>query len=328
MSRLMQHRNPFDAMDNTDELKEFFAAQKAARCPRDRSDSGADGLENLAGAAEDCRAKDFENCVGGSETLCAGALEGGADAVGARRFKCVVAYDGTDFCGWQSQAGGGSVQDFIEFRLRSIFKKSVRIHGSGRTDAGVHANAQVFHFDAVWRHSTAALLRAMRSGNTQTVRVLSLDEAESGFHARFSAVGKRYVYRLCRGFAMPDKARYRWSLDCPQLDLDAMRQAAKIFMGAHDFKAYSANRNDGKPENTVKTISKLEIAEDGGEIAITVEGDGFLYKMVRMLVGALVQVGRGKLSEADLQTALQSKKRGNLIQAAPAQGLFLDEVFY
>ena len=311
-------------MEKSDELKEFFAAQKAAAranraCCADAQIAGgsANGgnRANGAGSAGEC-AEAAEN---------ARAL---AECAQTRRFKCVVAYDGTDFCGWQSQAGGGSVQDFIEYRLRAIFKKSVRIHGSGRTDAGVHAAAQVFHFDAVWNHSPEALLRAMRSGNAQTVRILSLEEIGKDFHARFSAKGKRYVYKICKGFAMPDAARYRWSLDFPEIDVPAMRRAAQIFIGTHDFKAFSANRNDGKKENTIKTIFKLDIAETPDEIFITAEGDGFLYKMVRMLVGALVQVGRGKLQTSDLENALASKTRTNLFQAAPAQGLFLDEVFY
>ena len=114
------------------------------------------------------------------------------------RFKCVVAYDGTDFCGWQSQPNGMSIQDFIQNRLRDILKTETKINGSGRTDAGVHARGQVFHFDAIWQHSTDSLLRAMRAGGNLTVQILSLEKVSEDFHARFSVLGKRYIYRISK----------------------------------------------------------------------------------------------------------------------------------
>lgn len=245
-----------------------------------------------------------------------------------RRFKCVVAYDGTDYCGWQSQAGGNSIQDTIEYRLRAIFPRPVRIHASGRTDAGVHARGQVFHFDAPWAHSPEALMRAMRSGNIHDILILSLEEVSPDFHARFSAVGKRYVYRISMGYAMPDLVRYRWSLGGRRIDAGAMAEAAKIFLGRHDFASFSANRGNGVRENTVKTITRLDVIESEGEIIITTEGSGYLYKMVRMIVGALVQVGLGRSSIEQLNEALENPRRGRPIQAAPAAGLALDAVFY
>ncbi len=245
-----------------------------------------------------------------------------------RRFKCVLAYDGTDFCGWQSQPEGGAIQDFIEEKLCCILGVKIRVHGSGRTDAGVHARGQVFHFDAIWKHSPETLLRALRSGGAQNIRFLSLAEVGADFHARFSVKGKRYVYKICKDFAMPEFARYRWSLGGKSLDVGKMREASKIFIGTRDFKAFSANRGAGVKENTVKTISRLDVDEIADELVITTEGSGYLYKMVRLIVGALVQVGRGNLSKDDLQKALDNATRTNLFQAAPAQGLFLDEVFY
>ena len=250
------------------------------------------------------------------------------DTLQTRRFKCVVAYDGTDFCGWQAQLGGGSIQDFIEFKLASILGKQTRIHGSGRTDAGVHANGQVFHFDTIWKHSPDAMARALCAGNVQVVRVLSVEEVSKDFHARFSVEGKRYIYKISKGFAMPDLARYRWSLGGRKTDVEKMISASKIFLGEHDFKAYSANRGANVKENTIKTIYRLDVKDLGDEIHVITEGSGYLYKMVRLLVGALIQCGQGKLSEDDLLKALQSKTRGNLFQAAPAAGLTLDKVFY
>lgn len=249
-------------------------------------------------------------------------------ARGEQRFKCVCAYDGTEFCGWQSQAGGGSIQDFIEGRLAEIFKKKVRIHGSGRTDAGVHANAQVFHFDAEWSHGTESLLKAMRCGYPKALQISKISVAKGDFHARYSVKGKRYIYRIYEGYAPPVISRYRWSLGGRKLDIAAMNDAASALLGTHDFTAFSANRGNDAKDNPVKTLTKLEVSRRGKEIKITTEGSGYLYKMVRLLAGALVDVGLGKLSKGGLISALESKKRGNTFQAAPALGLFLDRVFY
>ncbi len=250
------------------------------------------------------------------------------EANSLRRFKCVVAYDGTDFCGWQAQPDGGSVQDFIEEKLHSILDAKIRIHGSGRTDAGVHAHGQVFHFDANWKHSADSMLKALRSGGAQSIRFLSIEDVDDNFHARFSAKGKRYVYRICRDFAMPEFTRYRWSLGGKNIDIEKMRESCEVFIGTHDFKAFSANRGNGTKENTVKTITRLDIEEIGDELIITTEGSGYLYKMVRLIVGALIQVGRGNLTKSDLLKARKNAERTNLFQAAPAQGLFLSCVFY
>ena len=244
------------------------------------------------------------------------------------RFKCVVAYDGTDFCGWQSQPNGMSIQDFIQNRLRDILKTETKINGSGRTDAGVHARGQVFHFDAIWQHSTDSLLRAMRAGGNLTVQILSLEKVSEDFHARFSVLGKRYIYRISKKYAMPEFSRYMWSLGGRDTNVERMREACEIFLGTHDFKAFSANRGNGVKEDTVKTIFKLDVLDLEDEIQIVTEGSGYLYKMVRLIVGALVQCGQGRLSYSDLKNALEKKERTNMFQAAPAQGLFLDEVFY
>ncbi len=246
------------------------------------------------------------------------------------RFKCVCAYDGTDFRGWQSQASSDSVQDFIEYRLKRIFKCPIRIHGSGRTDAGVHANAQVFHFDAQWKHDCATLKKALQPSHIMSVDILSVQKVSKDFHARYSVKGKRYVYRIFEGRASPQTARYRWSLHRQsKLDIDAMNDAAQIFIGEHDFTAFSATHGaNAKKVSPIKKLFKLEVVRRGREVKVVTEGSGYLYRMVRMLTGALVAVGIGKLTKADLQNALESKTRDNLFEAAPASGLFLDKVFY
>ena len=147
-----------------------------------------------------------------------------------RRWKCVCAYDGTTFAGWQSQAGGTAIQDVIEARLAQVFKTQVRIHGSGRTDAGVHALGQVFHFDAPWRHEPAKLLAALRTGLPAAIQIKSLRAVPEKFHARFGATGKRYVYQVHVGDADPFTRPYCWSVFRP-LDVAAMQATAAVLRG-------------------------------------------------------------------------------------------------
>ena len=245
------------------------------------------------------------------------------------RFRCVCAYDGTDFCGWQSQPDGNSVQDFIERRLGQIFKCKVRIHGSGRTDAGVHANAQVFHFDAQWKHPVESLFAALRSGYPDSLQILSVERVSQNFHARYSAKGKRYVYYIREGRSMPKTTRYEWSIGDRTLDVGAINDAAAVLLGTHDFTSFSASRGTDTKDNPVKTLLKLEAKRKKDLIVFTTRGSGYMYKMVRLLVGALFEVGCGKLTKSDIAEILESRKRGiHKFQAAPAKGLTLDRVFY
>ncbi len=242
------------------------------------------------------------------------------------RWRCTCAYDGTDFLGWQSQRGGGTVQDFLEKRLAQIFQKPVRVHGSGRTDSGVHAKAQVFHFEADWAHPVAHLQRALRSGFPAGLTVNSVRRAAPKFHARYSARGKRYRYRVYLGYPGPFDSRWCWSLGDRPLDLAPMRVAAKKLLGKHDFSAFSGQYEE--TENPVKDLRKLDIIKKGPRVEFVVEASGFLYKMARGLVGALVSVGLGKMTPADIERLLHSKKRTQEIVTAPALGLCLEKVFY
>ena len=242
------------------------------------------------------------------------------------RWVCVCAYDGGGFSGWQSQPKGDSVQDAIESRLKVIFKTLIRIHASGRTDAGVHAEGQVFHFDAEWKHGAKALKAALCSQLDRAIQIKSVRRASDEFHSRFSAVGKTYVYHLYLGDADPFERRYVWSLARP-LDFGAMRSVAGLLQGTHDFKAFSAQNGDEK-ETTVRTLRRLEIAVRGKRVRITAESDGFLYKMVRTLVGTLVAVGEGRMKADTVASLLESKARIPLVPTAPAQGLRLVKVHY
>jgi tRNA pseudouridine38-40 synthase len=242
-----------------------------------------------------------------------------------RRWKCVCAYDGTAFAGWQSQVGGTAIQDVIEARLAQIFKGPVRIHGSGRTDAGVHAHGQVFHFDAAWSHGADKLVAALRvlppGIQVKTVRAVS-----SEFHARFSAKGKRYDYHVHLGDADPFTRPYCWMILRP-VDVAAMQAAAKVLTGRHDFRAFTA-LNGPEREDTVRDLRRLDVVKRGRRVTITAESSGFLYKMVRSLAGVLVAVGEGRLTPAEVRTILDGGARIPAVQTAPPQGLFLTKVFY
>lgn len=244
------------------------------------------------------------------------------------RWRASCAYDGTAFAGWQSQPSGDAVQDFIEQRLAVVMERPVRIHGAGRTDAGVHAKAQVFHFDAAWRHPAEALQRALRSGLPEGIQVFAIAPAEPEFHARFSARGKRYVYRFYEGWAPPWQVRYCWSLGRRTLDASAMQEAARLLVGTHDFTAFGANRGDDSQDNPVKTLWRMEVIREGPCVTFTTEGSGYLYKMVRSLAGTLAQVGWGKLTPPEVGTILASRRRPVAVETAPARGLWLEEVFY
>jgi tRNA pseudouridine38-40 synthase len=243
-----------------------------------------------------------------------------------RRWKCICAYDGTHFAGWQSQAGGKAIQDVIEARIAQIFKKPIRIHGSGRTDSGVHAHGQVFHFDAAWPHETAKLLAAFRVGLPATIQIKSIRTVNPQFHARFDAKAKRYDYYVHLGDADPFTRPYRWVCFKP-LDTTAMRSAAAVLRGRHDFRAFTA-LNGPEREDTVRDLRRLDVTRRGRDVHIVAEADGFLYKMVRSVAGVLVAAGEGKLSAGDVRAILHSRERTAAVHTAPAQGLFLTKVYY
>lgn len=245
-----------------------------------------------------------------------------------KRFKGICSYDGTDLYGWQSQAGGNTVQDYLEKNLRKIFKKDIRVHGSGRTDAGVHAKGQVFHFDADWAHPTENLLKALRQGLIPTIQIGSLVTVKNTFHARYSVTAKRYTYYFYLGHAPAMEWRYCWSLGGDQCNVTQMRSAAQRLVGEHDYSAFGAKRRGEKGDNPVKNIHKVEIIQRGKHLKMTTEGSGYLYKMVRSFAGTLINVGIGKISAADVERFLKNKKRVKEIQTAPPQGLCLERVYY
>lgn len=242
------------------------------------------------------------------------------------RWKCTCSYDGTQYAGWQKQSGQVSVQQVIEEALEVLFKQPVSIQGSGRTDAGVHALEQVFHFDWEWTHGGDALARALFARLPKTIRVESVTLVDDAFHARFSAISKRYFYRLSLGDADPFLWPYCWSVPA-QLDLNVVSAAMKKLEGQHDFGAFAANRGVDY-ESTVRTIMETKVSLEGSVVTLSFRADGFMYKMVRSLTGLVVNVGLGRFELAGIDELLASATRNPMVQAAPARGLFLEKVFY
>jgi tRNA pseudouridine38-40 synthase len=246
----------------------------------------------------------------------------------ARRLKVVVAYDGTPFAGWQSQAHHNTVQDNLECAFERVLGKRVRVHGAGRTDAGVHALAQCVHVDLPNdRLSATRWAGALNALLPPTIRVLRSQYVSNDFHARLSAKGKIYRYRIWLTPVLPPLEYSRaWHIRHP-IDLKIVKRAAKHFVGTHDFAGFAANR--GKPDkNTIRTIHSVRVRQKGACVTIEVDGDGFLYKMVRLIVGSLVKCALGKMRLEDVAARLRSGQAASARFAAPAEGLYLVRVRY
>jgi tRNA pseudouridine38-40 synthase len=246
----------------------------------------------------------------------------------SRRLKLIVAYDGRGFAGWQSQSHRNTIQDHLERALEDISGKAVRVHGAGRTDAGVHALAQCAHVDlADSRLSAARWTGALNARLPPTIRVLRCRYVSKDFHARFSAKGKIYRYRIWSAPVLPPfEHASAWHIARP-LNLEVLRTAAKSFVGTHDFASFAANRGKGET-STIRTIYSVHVRQSGSCLTIEFDGDGFLYKMVRLIVGSLVKCALGKLPAQDLTDRLASAHVGSARFAAPPEGLFLVRIRY
>ena len=242
------------------------------------------------------------------------------------RWKCVCAYDGGSFCGWQSQANHRAVQDAIEDVLQSVFKRFVRIHGSGRTDAGVHARGQVFHFDADWNWGSETLKKAINTKLPHTIHVDDVACVTEDFHARFSAHQKTYKYYLLLGESGPFDYPYVWAINPRNFVTDRIRFAASVFEGQHDFRGFAGKVSE--QEKTVKTLHRVCCVESGNRLELEFSGSGFLYRMVRMMVGSLVMLGYKKIEAEQLAARLQLKDLSLPIVTAPARGLFLEKITF
>lgn len=246
------------------------------------------------------------------------------------KFRLVIAYDGTNYEGWQVQKTGLGVQQRVEEALQQLFPGAGRVHGSSRTDTGVHALGMTAHFEiprVEFKMPLRKLALALNALLPEDIRVQSARRAPAEFHARFSATGKQYRYFVWNHAAMnPLRRTQAWHVPLP-LDLEAMHRAAVVFVGKHDFKSFAANRGY-EMESTVRTVTRCEVRRSGRLFTFIIEGDGFLYKMCRGMVGTLVQVGRGKFSPAELKAMLEARDRRMAGMTAPAHGLVLWKVFY
>ena len=246
----------------------------------------------------------------------------------ARKYKVVIAYDGTGYSGWQYQDNALGIQQVVEEALAYLEGSPVRIFGSSRTDAGVHANGFVGHFHLTKPIPPKNLVRAMNSRLPESVRILKAAYAKESFDARLSAKGKEYRYQLYQADILPPHLAPYWTFCHRPLDLAAMRQAAASFVGRHDFLSFAANPNR-ELETTVRTIFSFDVRRAGPRYTFIVRGDGFRYKQVRSMVGFLLSVGKGNEKPEAVKELLDNHPpRTARVETAPARGLFLHKVFY
>jgi tRNA pseudouridine38-40 synthase len=243
-----------------------------------------------------------------------------------RTLKLTIAYDGTRFVGWQRQSEGESIQGLLEDALAKFEGAPVTVHGAGRTDAGVHALAQVASVRMTCHHDVATLTRALNAHLPEDVRVISVEDVAADFHARFSARSKTYRYRIRNTpVADPFERAFVWHIP-ERLDVAAMKEAAAAVVGTHDFAAFQSAGGDSN--GSVRTVSRSEIGDTAGLVTYEIAGDGFLRHMVRALIGTLVDIGRGWRSPSSMASLLRGSTRGDAGPTAPPQGLFLVRVDY
>ena len=242
------------------------------------------------------------------------------------RFKLTIEYAGTRYSGWQIQKNAKTVQGEIDRSVRTVTgRKDFELYGSGRTDAGVHALAQVAHLDVVTTLPPETLMRRLNDELPADINILSADRVPHRFHARHDAVARRYLYQLARrrtAFAKP----FVWWIKEP-IDVDRMRAAARPLIGMQNFKSFAAADED-EEKSTLVLVERLEVVESGGLVLISIEGSHFLWKMVRRIVGVLAEIGRGGLDAAAAARFLTEPSTAPATLTAPPSGLFLERVFY
>lgn len=252
------------------------------------------------------------------------------DACSTLKYRLTVSYDGAGYQGWQVQVIGTGVQEILEKALARLFPSGPRVHSSSRTDTGVHAVGMVVHFEvpkAEAKMTPSKLVLAVNAHLPEDIRVLTASHPSKNFHARFDASGKEYRYLIWNHVAHHPLLRTQsWHVKKP-LDLQAMRAAAKHFVGTHDFRSFRANP-DYDSAHTTRTLTTVAIRGSGPLYTVVIRGTGFLYKMCRGIVGTLVQVGEGKIAPDDIREILDGKDRRLAGMTAPAHGLVLWKVFY
>lgn len=242
-------------------------------------------------------------------------------------YRIIIQYEGTKYQGWQRQeSSGNTIQGKIENILTKMVNEKVAIHGAGRTDAGVHAKAQVASFHLNTTKSNEEIMDYMNQYLPEDIAVVAVDKVADRFHARLNARGKVYCYRVLNS-KVPHifDRRYVYQME-EKIDVETMREAASYFLGSHDFKSFTSTKKGKK--STVRNIESIEIITMGDEIVFRYRGDGFLYHMVRILTGTLLEVGLGKRRPEEMPSILEAKNREMAGALAPAKGLCLEKVLY
>lgn len=241
-------------------------------------------------------------------------------------YKLILAYEGTDFHGWQQQDNSISIQSIVKKAIETYIREPIRLIGSGRTDAGVHALGQVAHFHTNKDLEPGKFLYSLNALLPLSIRALHLTKVPPSFHAQYSALGKIYHYHLSLDpFVLPMRRLYVWRPPLP-LDTEPLKRAASLFIGTHDFTSFA---NVGSViRDPIRTLSRLDVLEEEGGLRLEFEGNGFLYKMVRNITGTLVAIGSGRLLPEDVPLLLAARNRSKAPEGAPPQGLFLVKVLY
>ena len=243
-----------------------------------------------------------------------------------RNIKLIIEYDGKGFNGWQKQPNKLNIQGEIERAIKEVTGEEVELNASGRTDAGVHAISQVANFKTQSNIDINKIPIALNSKLKKSIIIKKAEEVDLNFHARYNAKGKKYRYIINNslvGSAIYRDLEYNFPI---KLDVEKMKHAAKYFEGEHDFKAFRSSGTSNK--NSVREIYKVEIKEENERIILEFTGNGFLYNMVRIMVGTLMDVGLGKIKPESIKDIIDSKESTKAGKTAPAQGLYLVEVYY
>lgn len=252
-------------------------------------------------------------------------------------YKLVIAFDGGRYQGWQKNKNAKeTIQHRIDMHLSSILGEEISIQGSGRTDKGAHAKGQVANFKTKQRINPGKLLHDLNKSLPEDISVLSISKVDDQFHSRFSAKSKTYVYTIWKVFAREKplfQRKYVYALTediveaiCKKvkaIDVEIMKEASQVFIGEHDFKGFSSDKTK---KSTIRKIERIDIEEDDQKIVIRITGDGFLYNMVRIMVGTLVEVGLGVRAKESIEAIFESKDRNQAGYTVPAQGLCLESV--
>jgi len=246
-----------------------------------------------------------------------------------RRIQLILAFDGTRYSGWQVQPNGLSIQTLVQKSLETVLRHSIALTGAGRTDAGVHAEGQSAHFDTALGICLSRLRYSANALLPTDIRILEAKEVPQNFHARYSATGKIYHYHLQLDPAADPTRRLYRTLILSRLDLDRLQKGASLFIGTQDFAAFANESYKGAAsKDSIRTLRRLEMVQEPGGLRLEFEGDGFLYKMVRNIVGTLIEIGKNQREPEEIPLLLQSRDRRRAGPTAPAQGLFLMKVLY